>query len=249
MSYLTFDLSVILGSICIDVSFYNSLIGSTLTLAVIVALIFVGSRTGVPSRATMLSMVRSGRSGSSKLARTMNEQESSNKYLRRVSIYVGVYILLFAYPPIASRLVQALGCHSVEGVKYLRVDYTVRCDSDEWRNMAIYASVWICVYVIGFPLYIFYELCVYSKRIAAGGDSEKFLLGFLLWDYKPHFPMLLWESIEMQRKLWLSTVGAFWPSKGTMSIATAFIISIFFLALHLVYHPFKSKICNQLQVS
>jgi hypothetical protein len=49
----------------------------------------------------------------------------AHSLLRRDSIDVGVYVLQFAYPPIASRLVQALGCHEVEGFEYLRVDYNV----------------------------------------------------------------------------------------------------------------------------
>jgi hypothetical protein len=120
-------------------------------------------------------------------------------------IFVAIYLLLFAYPVISVKIVEAFACHEVEGVRYLRVDYSVRCDTHEWKMMAAYAGVWGLVYVIGFPLFVLYKLWSYRTQTTLGTsrlrhykhvDSapEHVSLRFLLQDYKSCVPMLLWEG-------------------------------------------------------
>ena len=52
-----------------------------------------------------------------------------------------VYLMLFAYPLVAVKVVQAFGCHDVDGNSYLRADYRVQCYTQEWTMMVAYASV------------------------------------------------------------------------------------------------------------
>ena len=65
--------------------------------------------------------------------------------------------------------------------------------------------------------------------------------------HKPTAPAVLWESVEMLRKLLLCIIGAFWSSKSTMAVATALFISVLFQMLHEHFQPFKSLACNRLQ--
>lgn len=51
----------------------------------------------------------------------------------------------------------------------------------------------------------------------------------------------------MARKLLLTMVGIFFPSKGPMCVACALLISVAFLVLHALYMPFHSATCNTLQ--
>ena len=51
----------------------------------------------------------------------------------------------------------------------------------------------------------------------------------------------------MARKLLLSVVGSFWSTKSTMAIATAALISLFFLMLHQTYLPYRAHSSNELQ--
>jgi hypothetical protein len=114
--------------------------------------------------------------------------------------------------------------------------------------MAAYAGVWLIGYVIAFPLFILYKLWTYrDSPTVKRAESEVVDLRFLLHDYKATVPLLLWESIEMLRKLLLSTIGAFWSDKSTISIAIAMLISGFFLFLHGVYQPFKADLLNRVQ--
>jgi hypothetical protein len=54
-----------------------------------------------------------------------------------------VYILLFAYPVVAVKVVETFGCHNIDGRFYLRVDYSIGCYDAEWRAMAAYAGVFL----------------------------------------------------------------------------------------------------------
>jgi len=51
----------------------------------------------------------------------------------------------------------------------------------------------------------------------------------------------------MFRKLLFSTIGSFWSNKGTMSVATALLLSVVFLVVQHRYTPFKSSACNRTQ--
>ena len=143
---------------------------------------------------------------------------------------MAIYLLLFAYPVLSVKIVEAFACHEVEGVQYLRADYNMRCNTQEWNAMVAYASIWLCIYVIAFPLFVLSKLWYYRGRQTTqqlGSKPELVDLRFLLHDYKSFAPVLMWEGIEMIRKLLLSVVGSFWSTKSTMSIVTAFLISAF----------------------
>ena len=54
-----------------------------------------------------------------------------------------VYLVLFAYPLVAVKVVQAFGCHKIDGVHYLLADYTVVCYTQEWYEIVAYATVFL----------------------------------------------------------------------------------------------------------
>ena len=60
-------------------------------------------------------------------------------------------------------------------------------------------------------------------------------------------PCMLWEFVEIVRKLLLSTVGSFWSDKSPMAVAVALLISIAFLVTQSLYEPFKVRACNRIQ--
>ena len=168
VSVLSLDFGVLLGGFCIaDISFYQRLLSSTLVLLLAAGAIILRSRL-------------------------MSTQAAAKKH----GVFVAVYLLLFAYPVLSVKIVEAFACHEVEGVRYLRADYSVRCDTQEWKIMAAYASVWICAYVIAFPLFVLYKLWSYrdsSTTQQQGPKPELVDLRFLLNDYKSFAPVLMWE--------------------------------------------------------
>ena len=72
-------------------------------------------------------------------------------------------------------------------------------------------------------------------------------VSFLMDDYKDTAPAVLWESVEMLRKLLLCVISAFWSTKSVMCVATALLIAVSFQLLHEHYLPYKSLACNRLQ--
>ena len=211
-SVLSFDFSAISGLFCVlRITFYDSLLGSTFLLAVVVMT--------VRSVSTVISKAAAWRGNSEQAGR-----------VRKLGRVIYVYILLFAYPVLSVRVVQAFACHEVKwaggghertgGVNdqhahfYLRADYSMQCYTREWWRMAIYVSatksacplhliicwfvvpqagVWVAVYTTAFPIYICYKLLSYSAQIARKErTAEDCALGFLLDDYKTVFPLIMW---------------------------------------------------------
>ena len=104
-----------------------------------------------------------------------------------------VYLLLFAYPVVAVKVVRAFACHDVEGVRYLRADYSIRCDTPRWAFYAFYAGVWVACYVVALPLLVLGYL--FHHR-----HTSNHLLAFLTDDYQPALPMSLWEVMSLLAK-------------------------------------------------
>ena len=86
------------------------------------------------------------------------------------------------------------------------------------------------------------------RRISTPAQRRKKpMLAFLADDYKDGLPAMLWEALEMLRKLLLSVISAFWSTTTAMCVATALLISLCFQLLHTHYQPFKSDGLNRLQ--
>jgi hypothetical protein len=172
MSVLSLDFGVLLGGFCIaDITFYQRLLSSTLLLLGAVGVIIVRSQ--------------------------LTNGRVAKKSRAKQGVFVAIYLLLFAYPVLSVKIVEAFACHEVEGERFLRADYRVRCNSQEWKAMAAYSSVWIALYVTAFPLFVLYKLWSYRGNTTADQQGSKkpelVDLRFLLHDYKSFAPVLMWE--------------------------------------------------------
>ena len=96
------------------------------------------------------------------------------------------YIALFAYPLVSVKVVGLWGCHEVDGQSYLRSDYALQCYDARWQAMAIYASFFLVIYVLGLPVFILLHLLRYSKTLKGQQQaSDSLLLGFLIGKISP----------------------------------------------------------------
>ncbi len=247
LSILSLDFGVLTSLLCIvRLSFYANLLCTTLLLVLFLVVVY------------MAYALMQHRHHQATSAHPPDHPETLAKAaeLRQNALFVGVYLLAFAYPVVSVKVVALFGCHNVEGTYYLRADYSLECYTSEWTAMAVYASVFLAAYVVGFPLFVGAKLWSYRhelrRQVQGPGQVCKLapkglLLGFLLDDYVLKLPCFMWETEEMGRKLILSVVGNFWSDKSVMSIGTALIISLVFQLLHTHYKPFKSPACNRLQ--
>jgi hypothetical protein len=177
-----------------------------------------------------------------------------NVVKRQNILLATVYFCIFTFPVVSVKIMETFACHAVEGGRYLRADYALSCDDHQWEKWAIYASVWVLLFVIGFPLFLLVRLLRMRADLRDGKAEEatQFDLGFLLYDYKPFDKgasvACLWEAEEIFRKLLLSTIGGFWSDKSPLAIATALLLCTASLVLHVYVQPFKSHKSNLLQV-
>jgi serine/threonine protein kinase len=243
-SVLSFDLKFISSLFCIvKIDFWQNMLSTTLTLAAVVILVFFAYF--LKSRGT--------------------DQEI--REYRRSCLFVLVYFLTFSYPLVSVKIVQAFSCHNVNGVDYLTADYSLTCFNAQWQFYAVYSGLFLCIYVVGFPAFIFNILWRYRREDQmetnhgkggkhgkhgkhgnrSGRENSDRMLGFLRDDYKAKQWACLWEFEEMIRKLSLSVLGAFWSKKSPMCIATALIIAVFFQILHAAIRPYESRACTRLQ--
>lgn len=106
---------------------------------------------------------------------------------------LAVYLLLFAYPVVSVKVVEAFSCHEVEGDFRLRADYSIICYSQSWNYIAGYASIFVMFYVALLPGMVLsilfrYRKLVRDRKVAPANLS----CSFLLEDYKLVFPCVMW---------------------------------------------------------
>eukprot|EP00935_MAST-01C_sp_MAST-1C-sp1_P000111 g111.t1 len=247
LSVLSLDFGILGSLLCmVNLSFYANLLCTTLLLVALLGVVY------------MIHALLQCRHRQATSAHPPDHPETLAKAaeIRQSALFVAIYLLLFAYPVVSVKVVELFGCHNVEGTYYLRADYSLECYTPAWTAMAVYASVFLVAYVVGFPLFIGAKLWSYrhalQKQVQGPGQVCKLappglLLGFLLDDYVLRSPCFMWETVEMGRKLSLSVIGNFWSSKSVMCVATALVISLVFQLGHTHYKPFKSPACNRLQ--
>jgi hypothetical protein len=59
------------------------------------------------------------------MRRRTSDAKRANK-IWQDGLFVAMYVLFFAYPIVSIRVVETFACHEVEGVRYLRADYSVQ---------------------------------------------------------------------------------------------------------------------------
>jgi hypothetical protein len=220
---LSFDIKVMSSLFClVSIDFYAGLLGATLGLLAIVLLALV-AYVKLPS-------------------------------MRKHVALATVYFCIFAFPVLSVKIMETFACHDVGGGSFLRADYALSCNAAEWKQWVVYSGFWAAVFVVGFPLFLLTSLLLMRADLRNGkaDDPAQFMLGFLLYDYKPfsegNSVACLWESEEIFRKLLLSTIGGFWPDKSPLAIATALLLCASSLILHAHVKPFKSPKSNFLQL-
>jgi hypothetical protein len=188
---LSFDLGAITAILClVQLSFYASLLCTTLLFVAALGTIFL---------VHCLLQKRHQHS----LVHLPSHLESIAKasQIRQSCIFVAIYFLTFVYPIVSVKVVEVFGCHVVEGVAYLRADYAIECYTNQWTAMAVYASVFLVGYVVGFPVFIGLTLWSYRHQLRAQSQGPGrvcklaptgLLLGFLLDDYQLRLPSYMW---------------------------------------------------------
>jgi hypothetical protein len=150
-----------------------------------------------------------------------------------------MYTLFLLYPSVSSSIFSCFICKEVEGVRYLRADFSVTCDSAQWNKFAVIAAFAILVYPLGVPLYIYYRLRQYafstktgSNRLNQKGTRAQF--GFLY----DGFERKVWffELIDMAHKLIATSLIPFFPEMYQLPMAM--LVMLAYICTILVMNPY-----------
>ena len=111
-----------------------------------------------------------------------------------------LYLLFFAFPLVSSRAFQAFDCEEFDdGTRYLKLDYSVDCDDNEYGRVVSLAWVAIALYPVGIPLLYLTLLLTARKAILTEHPTDlSRSLTFLTSDYEPS--MYWWELVEISKK-------------------------------------------------
>jgi len=126
-------------------------------------------------------------------------------------------------------------CKTVEGVSYLKSDFTRQCYDATWKKYLGWNVVMILLYPIGVPLWFFYLLWRYRKRFQEPGVLLE--LGFLYDGYDKH--VWWFELVDMTHKLILTSILAFFPSDAQLPFGMC--ICILYLIIILLAKPYQRK--------
>jgi hypothetical protein len=148
-------------------------------------------------------------------------------------------VTYFVYPGFSASIFQAFNCITVDGTRYLRVDLSVGCDSEQHEGQMPWA--WIgMVCSIGAPVLYAFLLNEHRKKNEGRGSSAREShLSFLTVDYQPRY--WYWELIIMVQKLLLTGLASLWFPGTLMQVITSMFVALTALVAVCVFRPFRGK--------
>jgi hypothetical protein len=154
----------------------------------------------------------------------------------------------------------------------MTADYTVSCDSAEYRFGFIWACVMILVYPIGCPAYYFYLLYNVRHQIQMGygddtmsekvGESLESLetvseemrakqqklvsLKFLYDSYQPHY--WWWEIAETTQRVLLTGILVLIAQGSAIQIVVGALLTLSFLRMYARYEPYRDSFVLSIKI-
>jgi hypothetical protein len=163
------------------------------------------------------------------------------------------FMLTMVYPSVSTIAFRTFNCRSVDGVSYLREDYSKECDSDSHAQAEQFASASIMLVSVG--LILVYAALLWPHRavlrtgatIVKRADTKRLTeLSFLYSDFRG--PMFYWEVVDSARKLLLTGVVVFMQEDSLVRPVWGIMICLGYLALLLECKPYKAPEDNFLAV-
>ena len=89
-------------------------------------------------------------------------------------------LLLLAHTPVSRKVFQYFHCHEIAGVKFLRADYDIDCQSDEYYSFMPFVVVVLIFYTIALPAVISWYLWKHRKDLYSTKTYQR-----IGWLYDP----------------------------------------------------------------
>jgi len=159
------------------------------------------------------------------------------------SIHGNAIVMMALHPPIAKKLVSIIDCAQYNDVRVLSGFKDIECGSGACTAVAL---VFICLYTLGVPLYVYLSLRAYLSPKAKERYKGNPLLaryrariGFICGKYEAGF--WYYELLEMARKTGLMAVTSFIQKGSYSQLFAKMLISGFFFVVLVRCGPFNSK--------
>lgn len=225
LDVFNFDLGLILSAGCVlDLDFHDRLMIST--IGPIVALLFL---------AGTYTVAATTHRGAHDTLRIIWNKHMSMVLLLTYLVYSGVSAALFS----------AFACEQLDdGIKYLRADYRINCDSSKHNMFQVYGGIMIVLYTIGIPSFYGYLLfrdrgVLKQDAARRNGVSRATSVSDLWRPYKPS--AFYYEVVECARRVLLAGVVVFIYPGSTAQIAITLMMSFVFAILSECLAPFASR--------
>lgn len=138
---------------------------------------------------------------------------------------------------------QFSNCVQVEGVMYLKADFSVLCYDEKWWSFYVVFLIVGIVYILGLPMGVFFYL--YSRRNKLDRPEILDSVGWMYTPYKRN--AYFWEIQEIIRKMILSGGLIVLSDFPSLQLAAALMFAIFFHQIHAIWKPHATKLGYYLQ--
>jgi hypothetical protein len=175
-----------------------------------------------------------------------NQGKISRKRLETLvdrSIHGNAIVMMALHPPIAKKLVGLVECSMYNDVPVLANFKDIECGSGSCTAVA---AVFICLYTLGVPLYVYLSLRAYlspaAKQRYQGNPilaRYRARIGFICGKYEANF--WYYELYEMCRKTGLMAVTSFIQKGSYSQLFAKILISGFFFVVLVRCTPFNSE--------
>jgi len=183
----------------------------------------------------------------------LEHASSAQEAITTQHIKFWLFFMFLIYPAVSSATLKVWHCLEVEGVKYLAADFRIMCDGADYDLNFMLAFVAFGVYVFGIPASLFLILWINKQHLyEQEGEPEDPIqirtearYGFLYSAYDKD--TWWWEIALLIHKLCLTGLIIFIKPNTVSQLATGFVVSIFFLVLHVFRHAYVEAADDTLQ--
>jgi len=79
--------------------------------------------------------------------------KEKRKQINAVTAAVSMFTVFLVYPGVSNTIIRTFICETIDdGRKVLKADFSVECDTEEWRSYVVYCAFMCIIYVIGVPV-------------------------------------------------------------------------------------------------
>ena len=146
-------------------------------------------------------------------------------------------VVLLVYPTVSGKAMEFFRCRKIDGEQYLMADYSIKCYDSSWYAFLPVVLGVLIFFSAGTPLAIAYALYTRAKGLYA--DTGKAIpqpLDILFAIYQPN--AYWFESVQMCFKLGLWSTLVFFDHGAVLQLATALVVNVMHLCVHLMILPF-----------